>query len=67
MGNEVEADAALERLAHIYPNDTLVLSDVRRRNQENWDNVLKKSSLSEAADNLERWIDQDPKMRDYYL
>ncbi len=67
LGNEVEADAALERLAHIYPNDTLVLSDVRRRNQENWDNVLKKSSLSEAADNLERWIDQDPKMRDYYL
>lgn len=67
LGNDIEADAALERLSHIYPNDTLVLGDVRRRNQENWDNVLKKSSLNEAADNLERWIDHDPMMRDYYI
>lgn len=67
LGNDVEADAALERLAHIYPNDSLVLSDVRRRNYENWDNIIKKSSLSEAADNLERWIDKDPNQREYYL
>lgn len=67
LGNEVEADAALERLSHIYPNDTLVVNDVRRRNQENWDNILGKSSLTEAADNLEKWIDKDPRMRDYYL
>ena len=66
-GNEVEADAALERLSHIYPNDTLVLDDVRRRNQENWGNVLSKSSLNQAADNLEQWIDTDPKMHDYYM
>lgn len=67
LGNDVEADAALERLSHIYPNDSVVIGDMRRRNSENWDNVLKKSSLSEAADNLERWIDRDPKMHDYYL
>ena len=67
LGNDVEADAALERLAHIYPNDSLVLSDVRRRNYENWDNIIKKSSLSEAADNLERWIDKDPNQREYYI
>ncbi|MGX8690008.1 MAG: hypothetical protein ACSW76_05110 [Bacteroidaceae bacterium] len=67
LGNDIEADASLERLSHIYPNDTLVVNDVRRRNQENWDNVLRKSSLSEAADNLEQWIDKDPRVRDYYI
>ena len=67
LGNDVEADAALERLSHIYPNDSVVVADVRRRNHENWDNVLKKSSLSDAADNLERWIDQDPMVLEYYI
>jgi len=67
MGNDIEADAALERLSHIYPNDTLVVNDIRRRNRESWDDVLRKSSLNEAADNLEQWIDRDPRMRDYYL
>ena len=67
LKNDVEADAALKRLHHIYPNDSVVLADVRRHNHENWDKVLKKSSLREAADNLEKWIDQDPKMREYYI
>ena len=67
LGNEVEADAALERLSHIYPNDSLVMADVRRRNYENRDKILNKSTLSDAADNLERWIDQDPNVRDYYI
>lgn len=67
LKNDVEADAALKRLHHIYPNDSVVLADVRRHNHENWDKVLKKSSLSEAAENLEKWIDQDPMMREYYV
>lgn len=67
LKNDVEADAALTRLAHIYPNDSIVVADVRRRNQENWNNVLKRSSLRDAADNLEKWIDVDPNMRDYYI
>ena len=67
LKNYVEADAALKRLSHIYPNDSVVLADVRRRNHENWDKVLKKSSLNEAAESLEQWIDQDPKMHEYYL
>ena len=66
IGNNVEADAALKRLAHIYPNDSVVIADVRRRNHENWDNVLKKSTLRETADNLEQWIDQDPHVHEYY-
>ena len=67
LKNDVEADAALKRLHHIYPNDSVVLADVRRHNHENWDRLLKKSSLREAADNLEKWIDQDPMMREYYI
>ena len=67
LKNDVEADAALKRLHHIYPNDSVVLADVRRHNFENWNKLLKKSSLKEAADNLEQWIDQDPMMREYYI
>lgn len=67
LGNEVEADAALKRLSHIYPNDSVVVADVRRRNHESLNDVLKKSSLSDAADDLERWIDRDPMVREYYI
>lgn len=67
LGNDVEADAALERLLHIFPNDTLVVADVRRRDIETRDNILRNSSLTEASNNLERWIDTDPKARDYYF
>ena len=67
LKNDVEADAALKRLHHIYPNDSVVLADVRRHNFDNWNKLLRKSSLKEAADNLEQWIDQDPMMREYYI
>ena len=67
LGNHVEADAALGRLAHIYPNDSLVRRDQLRRNRETWNATLQKSSLNEAADNLERWIDLDPRNREYYM
>ena len=66
LGNQVEADAALQRLAHIYPNDSIVRKDVINHNRENWNQVLKKSSLSEAAENLELWLDMDPKNLSYY-
>lgn len=67
IGNTVEADAALERLAHIYPNDTVVRNELRNQHQQNWNHVLKKSNLREAAEDLERWIDFDPHNLNYYL
>lgn len=67
MGNHAEADAALQRLAHIYPNDTIVRNEVRNRNRETWNSSLQKSSLAEAADNLEQWIDMDPTNLEYYV
>ncbi|MBQ9175964.1 MAG: hypothetical protein IJ139_03755 [Bacteroidaceae bacterium] len=67
MGNHVEADNALERLSHIYPNDSLVMHDLRNRYRENWNVMLQKSSTHEAADNLEQWLDVDPNNLEYYL
>ena len=67
LGNHREADAALGRLAHIYPNDTIVQGELRQRNRDTWNQVLHRSSSTESAENLERWIDLDPKNSDYYL
>ena len=67
IGNQVEADAALERLAHIYPNDTVVREELRNQHRQNWNTVLKKSNLREAAEDLERWIDLDPHNIYYYI
>ena len=67
MGNHVEADAALQRLSQIYPNDTIVRNELRNRNRENWNQVLQKNTLKEAADNLEQWIDIDAKVLEYYV
>lgn len=67
LDNHAEADAALERLAHIYPNDPVVRQDQRNRNRETWNDVIQKNSLSEAADNLEKWLDLDPRNRSYYV
>lgn len=66
IGNDVEADAALQRLARIYPNDSIVQNEVRKHNRENWGNILKRSSLAESADNLEQWLDLDPMNLSYY-
>ena len=67
IGNNLEADAALERLAHIYPNDTVVRNELRNQRRESWNYVLKKSNLREAAEDLEQWIDLDPHNLSYYL
>ena len=67
MGNQAEADAALHRLAQIYPTDTLVTNDIRHRNREQWDEVLSRSPLTEAASNMERWLEQDKDNLNYYV
>lgn len=67
MNNHVEADAALERLAHIYPNDSIVRRELMQRRRENWNQTLRKSSQAEKAENLEQWLDLDPHIKDYYV
>lgn len=67
LGNTVEADAALERLAHIYPNDTVIRRELRNHHRAQWRTALQKGKLAEAADELEQWIDDDPGERDYYV
>ena len=67
IGQRQEADEALMRLARIYPNDSIIRRDLANRNRENWNQRLMKSSLNDAATDLEAWIDIDPTNLDYYL
>ena len=67
IGNNVEADAALERLAHIYPNDTVVRDELRNHRRQSWNTILKKSNMREAIEDLEQWLDLDPHNLNYYL
>ena len=66
-GNNVEANAALERLARIYPNDSIVKKDLSVLNRETWNKRLSNSTLAEQASNLESYINIDPNVLDYYL
>ncbi|MBQ8009353.1 MAG: tetratricopeptide repeat protein [Bacteroidaceae bacterium] len=67
MNNHTEADASLERLARIYPNDTIISNDLRNRRRINSNTVLQKNSLEDAAVNLEQWLELDPRNLEYYL
>lgn len=67
IGQKQEADEALQRLARIYPNDSIIRKDLANRNRENWNHRLQKSSLNDAAMDLESWIDIDPNNLDYYI
>ena len=66
IGQRQEADEALQRLARIYPNDTVIRRDLANRNRENWTQRLQKSSMMDAAADLESWLDIDPGNIDYY-
>lgn len=66
IGQRQEADEALQRLARIYPNDSVIRRDLANRNRENWTQRLQKSSLLDAAADLESWLDIDPTNLDYY-
>lgn len=67
MGNTVEADASLKRLAQIYPNDSTITGELRKRNRATWNEVLKRSNTAESIRNLEQWLDNDPDNLEYYL
>lgn len=65
-GNRQQADEALERLARIYPNDSLIRRDLNNRLRESWTERISKSSINDAAIELENWIDLDPSNIEYY-
>lgn len=66
LGNGTEASRALERLARIYPTDSIVQHARAMRNRETWNQMVRSNTISEAAANLERYIELDPKNLDYY-
>ena len=65
--NKTEADQALERLARIFPNDTVVKRDQSMRNRENWNHMVQTTTPRETAANLEHYIELDPTNMDYYI
>lgn len=67
IGQKVEADNALERLARIYPNDSVVRTSLANRNREKWSGRLNRTSLSDEATELERYLEIDPGNLEYYL
>lgn len=67
MGNHVEANAALERLARIYPNDTIVRRELSLLHRETWNKRLSSTTLAEQATTLEGYINNEPENMDYYM
>lgn len=67
IGHRTEADQALERLARIYPNDSIIRRELVNRTRENWNQRLQRSTLNDAATELESWLDIDPGNLDYYV
>ena len=66
--NNVEADAALERLARIYPNDSIVRNDLTKLHRRSIDKLMKKSTSAEqTALELEKWLEMDPDNLSYYI
>lgn len=67
IGQHQEADEALQRLARIYPNDSIIRRDLANRNRANWSTRLQRTSLNDAVQDLENWIDVDPSNTDYFI
>ena len=67
MGNHTEADAALERLSRIYPNDTILKRDLSNLHRETWNKRMNATSLGEKAATLEGYINTDPYEISYYM
>lgn len=67
LHNNVEADAALERLARIYPNDSIVRSDLMKLHRNSIDKLIRRTSAEDAALELEKWLDMDPDNLEYYI
>ena len=66
-GNKVEAEAALERLARIYPNDTIIRRELQVLSRENWNKRLSSTTLAERAATLEGLVNSEPDNLDYYM
>lgn len=54
LGNQAEADATRERMAHIFANDTTLRNQYANR----WNLVLKRSELDNLAGDMEMKIDE---------
>lgn len=67
MGNNIEANEALQRLSRIYPNDTVVKRELQEISRINWNKRMSSSSLTERVATLEGLINTEPDNLDYYM
>lgn len=68
IGQKAEADDALERLAQIYPNDSIVSRELNSTKLQNWTNRDHiKTTPEGAAKELETLLADDPYELQYYL
>ncbi len=67
LGNDVEADRLLERLAVIYPNDEQVRKDLIYRKELIYIELSKKGNEKESQDALDELITRNPREVDYYI
>ncbi len=67
IDNQSEADAALERLSYIYPNDSIVKEQMVNLRRRTVQKMLDRNNAEQAAMELEKWLDQDPNNLSYYL
>lgn len=68
IGQKAEADNALERLAQIYPNDSVVIKELHAVKTETWNARLNSyTSPEKAASDLETLLVSEPYELSYYL
>lgn len=67
LGNNVEARDALERLAKIYPNDSVVRRQLAETNRDHWNKKSSSSTIPERISTLEGLIESEPDNIDYYM
>lgn len=68
IGQKAEADNALERLAQIYPNDSIVIKELNNTKLQNWNSRNNNKTTPDGAiRELEALIDDDPYELQYYL
>ena len=66
-GHRTEAEEALDRLARIYPNDSVVIRERNAVHRDNWTRRVSTTTLAEQVAKLEEMINNDPDNLEDYI
>lgn len=67
QGNQVQADHLLRRICQIYPNDSILNSDLVQRMEDVYEKQRNSGNREEAIASLRELIDHNPKQEAYYV